>query len=123
MKSIPKTETDLLALITAGVEESAALDYKRADSLNKRDDRKKTEITKDVSSFANSAGGVIIYGIAEGTTAETATARNRSRPWIETSTARNGSTKSVQAFSRRLTAWTSHPFSFHRHRTTLLTSL
>ena len=63
MKNIPKTEADLLALISAGVEESAALDYKRADSLNKRDDKKKTEITKDVSSFANSAGGTIIYGI------------------------------------------------------------
>ena len=71
MKNIPKTEADLLALISAGVEESAALDYKRADSLNKRDDRKKTEITKDVSSFANSAGGVIIYGVAEGSTADT----------------------------------------------------
>jgi hypothetical protein len=70
MKNIPTIESDLLALISAGVEESASLDYKRADSLNKRDDKKKTEITKDVSSFANSAGGVIIYGIAEGSTAD-----------------------------------------------------
>ena len=29
------------------------------------DDAKKAEITKDVSAFANSAGGVLIYGIAE----------------------------------------------------------
>ena len=71
MKTIPKTEEDLLALISAGVEESANLDYKRSESLNRRDDKKKAEITKDISSFANAAGGVVIYGVAEGVTAET----------------------------------------------------
>jgi len=46
------------------VQESLTLDYKAADSLDKSDGKKK-EITKDVSAMANSAGGIIIYGIAE----------------------------------------------------------
>lgn len=51
-------------MIADGVEESLSLDYKRADSLAKTDG-KKSEVTKDVSSFANSSGGVLIYGVAE----------------------------------------------------------
>lgn len=51
-------------LIVDNVEENLALDYKRADSLAKTDG-KKTEVTKDISSFANSSGGLVIYGIAE----------------------------------------------------------
>ena len=43
-------------MIADGVEESLSLDYKRADSLAKTDG-KKTEVTKDVSAFANSTGG------------------------------------------------------------------
>ncbi len=58
------TKRRLEQMITDGVEESLSLDYKRADSLAKTDG-KKTEVTKDVSSFANSSGGVLIYGIAE----------------------------------------------------------
>jgi predicted HTH transcriptional regulator len=45
-------------------EESLTLDYKAAGSLAKSDG-KKAEITKDVSAMANSAGGIIIYGLAE----------------------------------------------------------
>lgn len=57
-----ETEADLQRLITDQISESLSLDYKRAASL----DRKKTdEITKDISAFANSAGGVLIYGMAE----------------------------------------------------------
>lgn len=58
------TKQRLEQLIIDSVEENISLDYKRADSLAKTDGRK-TEITKDVSSFANSTGGVLIYGIAE----------------------------------------------------------
>jgi len=58
------TEAEVEALIAAGVEESLTLDYKAADSLAKTD-RKRAEITKDVSALANSAGGRIIYGVAE----------------------------------------------------------
>jgi hypothetical protein len=46
------------------VEESLYLDYKAAGSLEKTEG-KKTEISKDVSSFANSDGGTIIYGVTE----------------------------------------------------------
>lgn len=62
--SIPKTQSDLESLIRDGVEERIDLEYKRAEALKKSDGGKK-EITKDISSFANSAGGVLIYGIAE----------------------------------------------------------
>jgi len=58
------TQEDILALIEEGAEESLNLDFKRAESLEQTDGRKK-EISKDVSSFANSDGGIIIYGIDE----------------------------------------------------------
>ena len=55
---------DIKNLIKNEVEENIHLDYKEARAL-KKDDIKKAEITKDVSAFANSDGGIIIYGIAE----------------------------------------------------------
>jgi hypothetical protein len=58
------TKQRLEQMISDGIEENLSLDYKGADSLAKTDLRR-TEITKDVSSFANSSGGVLIYGIAE----------------------------------------------------------
>lgn len=51
-------------LINDGVEEGLTLDYKAAAALYNTDP-KKTEITKDVSALANSAGGLIIYGVKE----------------------------------------------------------
>ena len=57
-------EADVLALITNGVKESLELDYKQCASLQKTDGKKK-EISKDVSAFANSAGGTIVYGMIE----------------------------------------------------------
>jgi len=54
----------LLQLIANRIEENPELEYKAAGALQ-RDDKKVMEITKDVSSFANSNGGVLIYGIAE----------------------------------------------------------
>src|SRR6266508_1634840 len=45
-------------------EESLTLDYKAAGSLAKTDG-KRAEITKDVSAMANSAGGIIMYGVSE----------------------------------------------------------
>jgi predicted HTH transcriptional regulator len=56
---------DVRALITNQVQESLTLDYKRSDSLDKADSRKRIELSKDVSAFANSAGGVILYGMVE----------------------------------------------------------
>ena len=51
-------------LIANKIEENIELEYKGSDSLGKSDG-KKTEMSKDISSFANSAGGTLIYGIAE----------------------------------------------------------
>jgi len=50
--------------IENGVEENLHLDYKAAGALEKTD-KKRAEISKDVSAFANSDGGIIIYGIRE----------------------------------------------------------
>jgi hypothetical protein len=58
------SEAALQQYIDDQTEETLTLDYKGADSLD-RTDKKKTEITKDVSAMANSAGGLIIYGISE----------------------------------------------------------
>ena len=57
-------EADVLSLITNGVKESLELDYKQCASLQRTDGKKK-EISKDVSAFANAAGGTIVYGMIE----------------------------------------------------------
>jgi hypothetical protein len=57
-------EQDILALIDNGAEESINLDFKAAGSLENTES-KKNELAKDISAFANSDGGVIIYGITE----------------------------------------------------------
>jgi hypothetical protein len=59
-----ETKSDLENLIINQIEENIHLDYKASGSLGKSDG-KKDEISRDVSSFANSDGGIIIYGIAE----------------------------------------------------------
>ncbi|HEY8559329.1 MAG TPA: ATP-binding protein [Pyrinomonadaceae bacterium] len=58
------TESRLQNFISSGIEESLTLEYKAAEALD-RNETKKKEITKDVSAMANSAGGILIYGIAE----------------------------------------------------------
>lgn len=58
------TISDIEQLIQDEVEENIHLDYKRCGSLSK-EDKKRTEIAKDVSAFANSDGGIIVYGLAE----------------------------------------------------------
>lgn len=55
---------DAYSLITNEVEESIYLDFKEASALDMSDGKKK-DIAKDVSSFANSDGGIIVYGIRE----------------------------------------------------------
>lgn len=55
---------DINNLIINEVEENIHLDYKAAGALDK-EDKKRTEITKDISAFANSDGGIIIYGVSE----------------------------------------------------------
>ena len=57
-------EDDLLALITNGIPESLSLDYKDSRALENTEPNKNS-ISKDVSSFANSAGGTLVYGMIE----------------------------------------------------------
>ena len=67
MDLFEKTEyciDDITALISNEAEESVHLDFKAAGALSK-DDKKKAEIAKDISAFANSDGGIIVYGIEE----------------------------------------------------------
>ena len=58
------TPADIQSLIDNNVEESLYLDFKESRALDKSD-KKKEEISKDVSAFANSDGGIIVYGISE----------------------------------------------------------
>ena len=51
-------------LIDNEMEEDIYLEFKDGRALGK-EDRKKNEISKDVSAFANSDGGIIVYGIEE----------------------------------------------------------
>ena len=54
--------SDLLELIHNNMTEYKYLEYKSLDALTPFE---KAEISKDVSSFANSGGGIIVYGIKE----------------------------------------------------------
>jgi len=58
------TEQDIHDIITSKFEESINIEFKSAGSLSQAPLVKK-EISKDVSAFANSDGGLIFYGIAE----------------------------------------------------------
>lgn len=55
---------DVRLLIDNEVEESIHLDFKEANALDKSDGKRK-DISKDVASFANSDGGIIVYGLRE----------------------------------------------------------
>lgn len=55
---------DLKALIDQNVAESLTLEFKSSPALSKKSDGR-TELVKDVTALANSAGGQIVYGIKE----------------------------------------------------------
>lgn len=61
---IEYAEKDIRSLIDNEIEESLRLEYKSSGSLSKSPSAKK-EIGRDVSSFANSDGGIIVYGVEE----------------------------------------------------------
>jgi hypothetical protein len=55
---------DVQRLMDSKEKESTYLDYKESVALQ-NDEKSKTEISKDISAFANAGGGVIIYGVKE----------------------------------------------------------
>ena len=57
------TEADLRDLVNAGVAEGKTLDYKQ--QLPETNDAGKRELLADVSSFANTAGGDLVFGVTE----------------------------------------------------------
>ncbi|MEH1824322.1 MAG: ATP-binding protein [Nostoc sp.] len=59
------SEETILSMIKDRVQESLELDYKECPAIFPLTDKKKIELSKDVSAFANSAGGIIIYGVKE----------------------------------------------------------
>jgi Putative DNA-binding domain/PemK-like, MazF-like toxin of type II toxin-antitoxin system len=84
-----KDKFDLDRLMADDIQESLTLDYKDAAALGKSN-AQRNELCKDVSAFANSAGGQIIYGIQENghhpTRAQETDAVNTAeitREWIE----------------------------------------
>lgn len=58
------TQEDILGIISSRTEESINIEFKSSGSLSQAPLVKK-EISKDVSAFANSDGGLIFYGIKE----------------------------------------------------------
>lgn len=62
MLDLPISREDLEKLIVHQVPEDIHLDYKQSDAIGHK---QRDEIAKDVSAFANSDGGLIIYGVIE----------------------------------------------------------
>jgi hypothetical protein len=65
---VPKSIDDLNALIANQITEDLHLDYKRSAAFEKPLNEVKADLSKDVSAFANSDGGVLVYGIVEDNT-------------------------------------------------------
>ena len=65
MSSVEYSEDTLLSLIQEKILEHLFLDYKSAKGIDKKENLEKIEFSRDVTSFANSAGGDIIFGIDE----------------------------------------------------------
>jgi hypothetical protein len=65
-----ETKADLDRLIVDEVKESLTLDYKASGALGK-ESKQRDELCKDVTAFANSAGGQIVYGVEEDKTLPT----------------------------------------------------
>src|SRR5438270_4496061 len=61
----PTTIAELQALVDNAVQEDLHLDYKSSAIFEKTRDDLKLDLAKDVSAFANSDGGNIVYGIIE----------------------------------------------------------
>ena len=80
---------DIKRLISDGIEETLNLDYKASPALS-RDSKPVDEMCKEVSAFANSAGGQLVYGVEEDRATRKTPANDPgvtdakiSREWIE----------------------------------------
>jgi len=62
---IPSSREELQSLIDSKIGENGSLEYKAGGALNRKNQNLRDDITKDVSAFANAAGGILIYGIGE----------------------------------------------------------
>src|SRR5947207_1372487 len=62
MLDVPKTIEEINKLVNDKVQESLNLDYKDSRAAAPGESK---EISKDISAFANSDGGIIIYGVEE----------------------------------------------------------
>src|SRR5687767_15188252 len=62
MIALPTNLADIESLVRNQLPESIHLDYKASPAL---DPKKRDEIAKDVSAFANSGGGLLVYGVEE----------------------------------------------------------
>jgi hypothetical protein len=60
-----KTEAELNALHENNVRENLHLEYKASGAVDKKDDKRKLEMARDISAFANSDSGQIVYGMTE----------------------------------------------------------
>jgi hypothetical protein len=61
--NIPRTLEELHRLVANKIPESIHLDYKQSESLI--ESKNHADVSKDVSAFANSDGGVLVYGVVE----------------------------------------------------------
>ncbi len=102
------TKQRLDQMVIDGVEESLTLDYKRAGSLAKTHD-KRMEITKDVSSFANSSGGVVIYGVAEPSDQASRHLPERLDPVLRTEFSKEWLEQVIQTVQPRIEGLVIHP--------------
>src|SRR6476659_9208883 len=84
---VPSTLVEIEDMIRDMVQENIHLDYKASKAINQS---ARDEIAKDVSAFANSDGGVLIYGVEEDRASHLPTRIDEgvddaecSREWIE----------------------------------------
>ena len=85
---VPKSASDLDRLVAHGVAESANLEFKSVKLLSKNNDRIFSDLSRELTAFANAAGGVLIIGVEEGNNRQAVgvdpiTDNKKNDSWIE----------------------------------------
>ncbi len=57
------TQKDIQKLIDLGIDESLDIEFKRADEISVTDDKSLNKLSVIITSFANTIGGILIFGI------------------------------------------------------------